>query len=198
MRYYYPEFHTPETLEQQIQQIYKTHPKTYLVGSLGRATVFGNLLGNPFYEFDARGQQPLENGVNARDIDVIGVDPEFAAHTLPFWVDATSYSNSDAKLVQEGHDWFLATDSGFYEEVDAAIMEPIFSKTIYDISCITPPAETLLALQKVRGAFRDKDEYVYDLLAGILNHQSHHKKLPSNLFHAFERLHKFNQLASIA
>lgn len=190
MRKYYPQFHTQEALSGQIAEVYSAYPNTFLVGSLGRATIYKSFGRDPFTEFIERLQHPLYNRQTARDIDVIGVEPEFAMRTLPFWVDATSYDIGGTQLTEQNGEWFIAAYDSFHSPLHPTVMEPIVTETIYDIPCTTVPPETQLALLKLRGKFRDKDVQTFSLLSDLLEVKG--RQLPSELYVPFEQVHEIN------
>ncbi|MEK7561629.1 MAG: hypothetical protein AAB541_02095 [Patescibacteria group bacterium] len=156
MTTYSPEIHTAEALNAEIERIYRLQPGTLLVGSLGRAAAFKTLGYNPAIEFEHRGQDPLFAGHNARDIDVIiGQDTAIKDH--PYEIDYQVFSTPRAKLIQDGSDWFLASDrKKFCEPLHPAVMEPVASETVHGINCTTVPVRTHLALFGLKGLMSPK------------------------------------------
>src|SRR3989344_49799 len=192
MRMYYPEFHTPENLRDQVAEVYNHYPDMLVVGSLGRATVFNTYRGDSNYEFTQRHQHPLHNGDTARDIDVIGADQDHVARTLPFWVDATSYDIGGTQIAQQNGEWFISVD-GYYEaQLHPATMEPIEAETIYDMSCLAVPPETQMALLRVRGQLREKDVLISSIFSDLIGAIPAAKRLSSELFEPFEAVHQIN------
>lgn len=190
MRNYYASFHTYDSLAAQIAGVYQKYPDMLVVGSLGRATVFSSLLGDPEFEYTARGQHSLFAGDTARDIDVIGAEHDFVVRTLPFWVDATSYDIGGTSIAKHGSDWVISVDGHYEAALHPSTMEPIEAETIYGIPCMTLPAETQLALLRVRGKFREKDVQTFSLLANLIDGR---ERLPVELYRPFEDVHEINK-----
>ncbi len=195
MRNFYPQFHTPETLADQFNEVYAKYPEAILVGSLGRAAIYNDLIADPYREFVERGQHPLKKGVSARDIDFIGVEADVVAHILPFWVDSTPYDDDSARIVKKDSQWFLTSNKKLLEQLHPRVMEPVAATTIYGIPCTTISLETHLALHKIRGAFRSKDQTSLHLLMALVQEQTGRATLPNELYGPFEKLHTLNNRA---
>ncbi len=186
-----PELHTPTNLHLQIEEIYSVDPSVLVVGSLGRAGIYNAVHGRPNYEFEARNQHPLKRDGEARDIDVIST----RRHDLPsrpYFTDTEAYADRQVGLRVENGEWILSANSEFETLLDPAVMEPTQVETIYGIPCTTIPPETLLALIKVKGKLREKDEQAFSLLSQVVDRRPTNKRLPRSLLAPFEKVHEIN------
>ncbi|SRR3990167_11204785 len=187
MRQFDASMHTPDALAGEIAELYERSPDTLLVGSLGRAVIYGSLIGNTRYEFDKRSQHPVDAGERSRDIDVI-------AHTdfgdlTPFDVDAT-FNGRWATIIQDGEDWYLVSQKQRTADLlHPAVMEPIAGETVFGIPCITVPARTHVELFGLKDAIRPKDLAARQLLAMTMNED---EQLPDELYSPFKKLQQLN------
>lgn len=161
--------HTPEALSCEISALRDRLPDARLVGSLGRSIVYGNVLGNPVYEFAIRNQDPLSVANIARDIDVLGVSRTEVDSFGPFEVDATGYSTRFVNIVRDGIDWFIVSKChDFAEPLKPEVVEPFSGEAVFGIEAVTLPPQTQLALYGLKGRMREKDIKTRDMLKAIV------------------------------
>jgi hypothetical protein len=125
-----PDIHTAEALKVQIESLHRNNPSSILVGSLGRAVLYGNVLNNPYFEFQARNEEPLFNKAGARDIDVITEDSLESAEG-PFQIDTACFKSKFNHIVCQNGDWYLVSEAhGFAEQLHPDTVEPIEGKSV--------------------------------------------------------------------
>lgn len=183
--------HTPSALMEELEAVYSDFPRTLLVGSLGRAVLYGEVLGDAMAEFQVRGETPERkveyDEVVARDIDVVGSGSTHHAHLAPFEVDHHPYNCRQVRLLQDGQDWWLASETkNLHWPLHPAVMEPVEGETVYGVKAATVPHQTHLALFGLRGTMRPKDRANRDQLAALA--VSTDKLLPPELLEPFDRL----------
>lgn len=189
-----PEVHTPEALGSEIGRIHSDYDSARLGGSLGRAIIYGLVLGNPDYEYQQRNQNPLHTGPNARDIDLIGAEPVDPVGYGPFQVDTTGFVCRFLSLEEQAGDWYLtAAHHGFAEPLHEDVVRPIQGETTLGITATTLPAQTLLALYGNKGQMRAKDNYTKNLLQEVCDKLPPEEQLKNELFKPFQTLTLLNQ-----
>jgi hypothetical protein len=187
MQLFRAEIHTPDTLASQIEDTYRLNPETIMIGSLGRAAIYDEYIGDPDFEFTSRNQTPLVAGQFVRDMDVFSAGSARPAAEGPFPVDTTTYNNPLVEIVREGDDWWLTSAKrDFAEEIDPDTMEPRKVNTIYGIECVVLPAQTQLEIIGLNGAMREKDVKNAQLLKELLDGQA--PEMPDELFKPFRKL----------
>jgi len=186
--------HTPEALSAEIDTLYARAPETLLVGSLGRAILFGLLSGSQTTEFDYRGQTPEGRLGMARDIDAIDAHVDDSSF-VPYPLDNTVFSNDTVELVHEGSQWHLVSRArNFAEPIRGEVMAPVEGKTVFSIPARTVPLSTLVALHGINGIMRDKDQDTLLLMHALVDLQDS-KPLPEAFYEPFERLREMNARA---
>lgn len=189
-----PDVHTPEALSLEIGQIHKDNDLTRLAGSLGRAVIFGRILGDPFHEYGERGQNPLVAESVARDIDLITGAPAAAANYEPFHVDTTGFASPFFSIETQDGEWFLvASYHDFAEPLHEDVVCPVQGETVFGIPSVTVPPQTLLALYGNKGQMRPKDIRSQQLLKRARDKLPSDEHLPDELFKPFEDLTLINQ-----
>lgn len=191
---YNPTIHTAEALQDEINTIYGVEPNTLLVGSLGRAVLYGVYLNDAEYEYRANQESPiLRSKKEVRDIDAIGFTPAVAVEVGPYVVDTEAFDNRSVRISREGDDWVLESDCyRFAEQIPAAAMEPIEAYTVYDTPCQTVSVQTHLALLGgMYGLLRTKDIKNLQLLRQLADHEDV-PHMPNELFAPFQRLAELN------
>jgi hypothetical protein len=189
-----PSVHTPEALNIEINRIHDDFDSARLCGSLGRAVIYGMLLGNPYHEYQIRGQDPLYLGSTARDIDLIGAGQIDASLYEPFQVDTTGFASPFLDIEKQGADWFLtASHHGFAEPLHDDVMRPIRGETVFGISSISLSPETLLNLYGIKGQPRGKDTRSQRLLHNACDALPPTDHLDDELFTPFIKLKLLNQ-----
>jgi hypothetical protein len=182
--------YTPEALSSELQAIQNYDPHSLIAGSLGRAVVFAQHGMGAEFEYNSRGEAPLGNPGNPRDIDTMGIAHEDMLNFSPFYVDTIAFAKRAASIIREGNDWFITSDAHNYSEVlHPDVMEPVIGTTIFDISCQTVRLQTHRHLFELAGRPRIKNEVAKKLLSQI-NDPS--PQLPEILFHPFNRLRQMN------
>jgi hypothetical protein len=180
--------HTPDALADQIEHIYQTEPDAYLVGSLGRAVLYGEAYDDPYKEYELRKQVPLAASIKPRDIDLIGTTA-YLEDLQPYPMDTVAFNGTEVAIVKDGDDWWLNSEErGFSERLHPAIMEPVQGMTIFDIPCKTLRAQTHLALYRARpnSMLRKHDKQNIKLLTGALGDV----ELPADMYEPFEQLQR--------
>lgn len=124
-----------------------------LVGSLGRAATYAELVGDPLHEFTDRGEDPLlQDGTMPRDIDVVGWKvpaPERALYS-PHYVDDEAFDYETVRLARDGGDWRLTLYPGMPEQQEFGLDASLFALrrgvTILGAPCYTMRPATHFAL----------------------------------------------------
>lgn len=183
--------HTPSALASEIGELYSADPYALLVGSFGRAALFYAMRGDATTEFAARHEEPVGRvefkEVQPRDIDVIASLPHDHSSLGPFKVDDRAFANRQVRIVQEGADWWLVSDSQrTYEPIHPAVMEPLEGESIYGIRARTVPLQTHQALFGLVGNIRPPDLRSLELLASLDHDDTN--RLPAELYEPFDRL----------
>lgn len=183
--------HKPSALSDEVRIIYDTNPDTIILGSLGRAVLFGVLAGNPTAEFEARQELPerkIEYGEElARDIDVVATGTDSTENLGPFEVDREAFVCRQLSLVNQNGDWYLTSpNKGIYEELHPSVMEPVTGESVYGIKSTTVPLQTHQALFGLKGAMRPKDQSNLNFLKSLEELNKH--ALPPELYEPFDRL----------
>lgn len=185
--------HTPSALAGEIDMIYSRQPNALLVGSLGRAVIFGNLIGNSTAEFEARLENPVmkqeQGDLLARDVDVIAPATVETGDLLPFEVDQKAFGSRQVRFVHESGTWYLVSDSkGVYEELHPAVMEPVEGETVFGTRALTVPLQTHQALFGLKGAMRPKDQATRAFIGAYDGKNK--TPLPQELYEPFDKLRK--------
>lgn len=190
-RLYDPRLHTGDSLASQLDLLRLCHPDAIVVGSLGRAAIFREILGDPNYEYTMRSQDPLRKQSMARDIDLTSQESDFPPG--PFPIDTTAFSGNRSKLVQENNIWFLTADRhGFAEELRPDVMELAEKRTVYDAMAQVLPAQTQLEILHLNGYKIPKVQRAFDILSEVLE-GSGRPKLPVEHYGPFRKLSKLNR-----
>ena len=188
------ETHTPEALAAELEAVHDAG--LLVVGSLGRAAYYSNFVGDPEYEFTARGEPVLGTPRHIRDIDVLGETPEELKRAL-FYVDDFAFGNALVCLRQERGDWVLASPyRDFYEEVHPDVMEPIELRGLFDVKIYTVPLQTHNALWSLNGLERKKDSTNKKLFDETMAELP--KTLPVEFFEPFVRLGQMGRTDSLS
>ena len=185
--------HTPDALASQLEDIYRRRPDTLLLGSLGRAVIFGEISGNPVAEFEARQESPVwrveDSEALSRDIDVIGIEGEGVLAPQLFEVDSHAFGSPRVRFVREGDDWFLVSENkGIYEPLHPASMELVEGETVYGVQVKTVPFQTHQALFGLKGSMRPKDQINLSFLS--LHEGLGPTVLPPEVLEPFEKLRR--------
>lgn len=157
-----------EVLAGQIERVVDAYPDALLVGSLGRATVYNEVYGDPLHEYRIRNQDPTRTDCGEkRDIDLIGAPLEASEDTLgPFKIDTLAFNNNVIAIVKKGNDWLVRSSGRNYEEILAPeVFEPVEATTILGVRCKVPPAKTQLAIMSCTGIKRPKDKVTAEVLS---------------------------------
>lgn len=181
------ETYTPEALEHQFEVLYQNFDRPIVIGSLGRAVAYNQLLGDPDFEFNARSQTPLVDGNAPRDIDLLSTERE-AAKLGPYLVEPSVFDNPLVSIIREGEDWWCISElAGFAELVHPAVMEPLEGLTVFDIECTSLPPQTQVALFGLKGAMRVQDRMTRDLLGQVVS-DCQGDLLPEEMYETFDVL----------
>lgn len=183
-----PTLHTPEALAAQVSEIYASDPDALLIGSLGRAILYGETYGDPLYEFRTRGERPEGYGIKARDIDLVSSKQDDELPQGPFCTDTVAFKNPSVSIRKVGSDWVLASlKRGFEEVINPATMDPTVGTSILDIPGQTIPCQTQLALYHCRGGpLRRKDNLPIAMLRHLCTYTG--MSLPKELYDPFNKL----------
>lgn len=189
--------HNEHTLSDQLEAVRGFDPDCYLVGSLGRAAAYQYLLGDSMHEYHARGRQPYQrfNGT-AADLDLVGTSDITGGEQSqfgPFEVDTKSFKGRQVTIVKKDGDWVLrSANRSFEAEIEPETMEPIKTRTVYGVDCLTLPPQTLLALLGLNGTLRDQDLHAQQVLTSAIR-ESSITPLPPKYYEPFEELSRLNQ-----
>jgi hypothetical protein len=191
--------HTPLALAEEIEFITNAYPESLLVGSLGRAGVYCQEIGDANYEYKHRGQYPTQTfrGGTA-DLDIINAPLTLEQKLSPFDVDLRSFCGRQVTIVFSEGSWHLQSENrGFNVEIDERVMEPVKARTVYGARCRTLPARTHLALLGITGTVREQDKIASELLMETIN-TSRTTQPPNHLYQPFEDLFTLNYKSTMA
>lgn len=189
-----PAVHTPEALATEIGRIHDDSDATRLVGSLGRAVIYGEVLGNPNYEYQQRQQDPLRRDHTARDIDLVSGQALDPGGYEPFPVDASVFASPFMQIEVQDGEWFLTSSlHGFAEPLHEDVVAPVIGETAFGIPAVTLPPHTLLSLYGRKGQLRRKDQVTKDLFQALCEDLPPEASLPPELFEPFDRLTAINR-----
>jgi hypothetical protein len=158
------------SFERTMSAVAKANPDYRLVGSLGRAVLWDKHYGNPYLEYDARGERPLANRHHVtRDLDFLNA-PDLPDITTPYPIDTVWADNQDASITQNsGGEWRLkSVRRGFDEPIDAEVMAPVHGKTVYGVETTTVNPMTHMLLFAIRGTLRRQDDRAVNMLSQLL------------------------------
>ncbi len=187
---YQQKIHNPDSLQEQLDTIQRQNPDIRIVGSLGRSVLFGLIAHDPEIEYHTRSQKPLyDHSGQARDIDVIGLSNTTDTGSFP--VDNIAFDNKSVSIWKHGSDWWLRSiDKKFSEQLHPDVMAPIIGTGTSNITAITVPLQTHLALTLSRGILRDQDNLSRYLLENVGRAQQH--SLPTSLYKPFYDLSRMS------
>lgn len=178
--------YSPAAFAAQLEVIYDREPDALVVGSLGRAVLHNAAHGDPFTEYNRRGQDPLNKGFEARDIDLLGTPKGMFDDTAPFEIDDTAFNSSEVAIVRDGQDWWLTSEErNFAEQLHPDVLQPVRGETVYGVACATVPAQTHLALYHARPILRLQDKVTSTLLEQTITSTN---SLPDELYQPFDAL----------
>lgn len=180
-----------EAYADRLQEVQFAFPHARIGGSIGRSALYAQLLGNPFYEFDARGEEALGTPVQPRDIDVYGLREYDDVHAgrVEDLVDTGAYGAIFGKIIYADGTYVLMADRHkFEEELHPAVMEPVHTRAVYDLPVTTVSPETQLALYSYKGKPREKDAETVALLKEAVGDKS----LSKELYGPFMKLNQLN------
>jgi hypothetical protein len=162
-----------------------------IVGSLGRAAIYNKLLGDPMYEFHARGQDVLmapviesSSRLRPRDVDVVG--GEYTGPLSDYFPHTPDTKATRMITKEQDGRWVFTYKSGEQVSLDPSLFQPVEAETIFQTPCLTVRPATHIALLTSRSP-RPKDIQAKELLEGVLPEEDR-QLLTTDLYKGFESM----------